>query len=343
MAIVGQSPEVVNIINVLNVHLKWKNLNGPPRGYQMYHPSSFGGCLRKAQYQRYEEQGLIKCEKEDLEPKSIRIFDTGHSMHARWGHYFEEIGVLRGVWECDNQCCGLWDDDGKYIGDRDSCPLVKDEHPGIIKESLKKPRIYGRANKLGVFKPKSCVCGNKKFRYHEITVEDKELNFHGHCDQILDFSNFDPSIYKSGNAVDVLFKVEDLPKNPFVLDMKSINSFNFKSKLEHGPSLIYKTQLVIYCNILNLDYGVLIYENKDDSSTKIYKVEKNVEMWNRIRKQAMDLEDMNSDQLLPPPRPTSKDDYDCRYCNFQSICHKSKIWEDPSLMQKRLKFYGILE
>jgi hypothetical protein len=61
--------------------------------------------------------------------------------------------------------------------------------------------------------------------------------------------------------------------------MKSINSFNFKSKLEYGPSLVYSTQLVIYCNILDLDYGILLYENKDDSSTKIYKVDRNPEMW----------------------------------------------------------------
>lgn len=336
---VAQSPEVVNIINVLNTHLKWKNVNGAPRGYQKYHPSSFGGCLRKAQYQRYEEQGLFKCEKEDIDPKTVRIFDTGHSMHARWSSYFEQIGVLRGVWECANPCCHLWDEDGNYSPDilqRDGLKVTE-----VIANF--KPRIYGLLDKIGCFKPKYCICGNKEFHYHEVTVSDKELNFHGHCDQILDFSNFDPSIYKTGNPVDILFKMEDLPKKPIVLDMKSINDFSFKSKLNEGPSLIYRTQLVIYCNILDLEYGVLIYENKNDSATKIYKIEKDVEMWNVIRKQALALNNMNSDQLLPPPRPTSKEDFDCRYCEYQSICHKSKIWQDPDLMQKRLKFYGILK
>jgi hypothetical protein len=336
---VAQPPEVTNVMNVLNTFLKWKNLNGPPRGYSSYHPSSFGGCLRKVQYQRYSDQGLITPDKGDVEPKTVRIFDTGHSMHARWSHYFAEIGVLRGIWQCANECCHLWDNDGNY-------------HPDILqRDGLKvpevvanfKPRMYGLDNKLGCFKPKECVCGNDKFHYHEITVQDKELNFYGHCDQILDFSKFDPAMFSQGNAVDVLFRVEDLPKKPIVLDMKSINSYSFKSKLENGPSLVYKTQLVIYSNILDLDYGILIYENKDDSSTKIYKVERNPEMWLKIKEQAYKLNEMSKDKLLPPPRPLSKDSYDCRYCEFQSICHSSKAWSDPDLMQKRLKFYGIIE
>lgn len=337
---VAQPPEVTNVMNVLNTFLKWKNLNGPPRGYSSYHPSSFGGCLRKVQYQKYSDQGLVTPDKGDIEPKTVRIFDTGHSMHARWSHYFAEIGVLRGYWSCNNPCCYLWDDSGKHVGMGDYPDPSKflDKRGGGGRS-----RFYGKDNKLGCFKPEVCVCGCEDFEYHEITVEDKELNFHGHCDQILDFSKFDPAMFSKGNAVDVLFRAEDLPKKPIVLDMKSINSFSFKSKLENGPSLVYKTQLVIYSNILDLDYGILIYENKDDSSTKIYKVERNPEMWLKIKEQAYKLNEMSKDRLLPPPRPLSKDSYDCRYCEFQSICHSSKAWNDPDLMQKRLKFYGIIE
>jgi hypothetical protein len=336
MAVVGQSPEVINILNVLNTYLKWKNLNGPPRGYESYHPSSFGACLRKAQYQRYTDRGLIKIQKEEIDPKTIRIYDTGHSMHARWAKYFEEIGVLRGVWHCTNPLCQIYED-SKQI--RTPLPLPS----AMESKEVPYPRIYGKGEKLGCFKPNVCICGCSDFEYHEITVEDRELNFHGHCDQILDFSQLDLSIFNKGNSVSVLFKPEELPKKPIVLDMKSINSFGFKSKLEDGPSLVYKTQLVIYCNILDLDYGVLLYENKDDSSTKIYKVDKNPEMWQYICKQANEMNAMVEDTLLPPPRPVSKEEYDCRYCEYQSICHKSKIWDDPELMQKRLKFYGVIK
>jgi hypothetical protein len=87
----------------------------------------------------------------------------------------------------------------------------------------------------------------------------------------------------------------------------------------------------------------LVYENKDDSSTKIYKIDRNPDMWNKIQEQAIKMNDMVAEQLLPPPRPVSKDEYECRYCDFQSMCHKSKVWDDPDLLAKRLKFYGILE
>lgn len=304
---VGQPAEVTNVMNVVNTYLKWKNMNGPPRGYLSYHPSSFGGCLRKAQYQRYTDMGLVKVDKEAAESKTIRIFDTGHSMHARWAKYFEDIGVLRGVWQCTNPDCKTY---------------------------------YGKEEKLGCFKPDKCKCGFHKFEYHEVTVHHDALNFHGHCDQILDFSKFDSNIFKQGNPVDVLYNDSDLPKKPIVLDMKSINSFNFKSKLEKGPSLVYRTQLVIYCNILDLDYGILLYENKDDCSTKIYKVDRNPEMWEVIKNQAEIMNGMVANTFLPPPRPISKTDSDCRYCEYQSICHNSRIWDDPDLEQKRVKFYG---
>ncbi len=338
-----QPPEVSNIMNVVNTWLQWKSINGPARGYSVFHPSAFGGCLRRMQYQKYAEMGFISVEEEIKDPKTIRIFDTGHSLHERWATYFEHIGVLRGVWECANECCGLWDNDGRYIGNKESCAFLQNDVPGVGKMLIPSPRVYGKENKIGVFKPEKCSCGSKNFTYHEITVEDKQLNFRGHCDQILDFSNFDPNRFKQGNPVDVLFRAEDLPKKPIVLDMKSINSFSFKNKLEHGPSLVYKTQLVIYCNILDLDYGVLVYENKDDASTKIYKVDRDVNWWNHIKRQASDMNEMVSDKLLPPPRPSSQNSSDCKYCEFQSICHKSKIWDDPALSDKRLKFYGLLE
>ncbi len=326
-----QPPEVTNIINVLNTYLKWKSLNGPPRGYEHYHPSSFGGCLRKAQYQRYAERGYINVQKEATDPRSVRIFDTGHSLHERWAKYFEEIGVLRGVWLCSNNFCRYWSDEGIYIGG------PKPDENGQINNLS--PREYGKGHRIGFFKPKSCICGCKDFIYKEIRVESKELNFRGHCDQILDFSSFDPDMFKTGNPVDYLFKKEDLPKKPIVLDMKSINSFGFKSKLDKGPSLVYRVQLVIYCNILDLEYGVLIYENKDDSSTKVYKIDRDPDMWKVIQEQAYKMNDMVDSKLLPPPRPLTRDDSECSYCDFKSICHKSAIWDDLDLAKKRSNFY----
>jgi len=330
-----QPKEVQAVSNLLNTFLRWKGINGPPRGYEIYHPSAFGGCLRKMQYQRYVERGKIEMKPSPFEAKTIRIFDTGHSMHDRWAKYWEDLGVLRGVWECTNPVCQFFDDESMQRRPTGASSLLEFSQ-------APKPRKYGLDNKIGCFKPKKCACGNKEFKYHEIMVVDEEMNFRGHVDQILDFSEFPGGKqFKEGNPVRVLFKDEDLPKKPFVVDMKSINSFGYKSKLESGAPFNYKVQVTIYIHLLDLEYGILYFENKDDSSTKLVVVERNDELWAKIKEQSIFMNEMADDLLLPPPRPKTKDSFECKYCDFRSICQKkSGIWDDPDLGNKRLAFYG---
>ena len=335
-------PEVQALSGVLNTFLRWKSLNGPPRGHEQFHPSAFGGCLRRMQYQRYAERGEIKVQQEAHEAKTVRIFDTGHAMHARWSKYWEDLGVLRGIWECINPCCRLWKDNGSP----DPAMMAPNaDAPNIltVNEFAKNypPRKYGLNDKLGDFKPEKCACGGTKFHYHELTVHDDALNFHGHVDQILDFSRFPGSkMFKQGNPVKVLFDDADLPKKPILNDMKSVNSFGFKSKLEHGAPFGYRVQVNIYIHILDLDYGLLYFENKDDSNTRVIHVERDAALWEKIKEQALMMQEMSVDLVLPPPRPDSKESYDCRYCEYQSICHKSDVWKRQDLDNLRRKFYG---
>ncbi len=329
----GEPTEVRAVQNILNAFLRWKNVNGPPRSHKVHHPSSWGGCLRKVQYQRYSETGNIEVDPESLEARTIRIFDTGHSMHDRWTKYWEDLGILRGVWQCTNPWCNT-KTNGKL--ERTSYGTLPKDY-----ESLP-PRKYGEDEKLGIFKPNECICGHTEFMYHEVTVEDKELNFYGHVDQILDFSNFEGTKrFKQGNPLKrVLFKDEDIPKKPILVDMKSINSFGYKSKLESGAPFGYRVQVNIYLHLLGLDLGILYFENKDDCSTKLISVQKNEAMWEKIKEQAATMDNMVEGLKLPPPRPVNKKSYDCNYCQFKPICHSSGIWNDPDLSAKKLRFYG---
>jgi len=321
-----QTPEVVNIINVVNTYLKWANKNEGPRNHQVHHPSAFGDCLRKMQYQRYAENGLIQADENNPEPQMLRIWETGHVIQSRWEKYFTEMGVLRGVWKCKNPICRRFDDDGKYLGEPED---------GKDRGS----RRHGLDEKIGSFKPDSCNCGSCEFEYHEISVVDEELNFHGHADCILDFSRFDPKMFEEGNPVKVLFKTDELPKKPIVLDMKTCNANKFRT-LGSGPSLTYEVQIKIYAHILDLEYGIIIYENKDTCATKIFQVDRDDKMWETIKVQAVTMNDMVDEKKLPPPRPEEQTSFSCRYCDFKSICHTSAVWDDPKLDEKRLKFYG---
>ena len=51
------------------------------------------------------------------------------------------------------------------------------------------------------------------------------------------------------------------------------------------------------------------------------------------------MHNMVKNRKLPPPRPDKKDCYECKNCDFRTICHNSKIWKDPQFHEKRNAFY----
>jgi len=318
-------PDVASIVGVVDTYLRWKNKNKDPRGYSKYHPSEFGKCLRKMQYMRFVDEGIIQKPEETFTSQQLRLFEKGHNMQARWTRYFDGIGILRGLWKCSNPLCRRFDDSGNYTGN-----FEKDNHS----------RIYGLDNPTGVFRPEKCVCGCTHFIYDEITVKDDVMNMYGHADLILDFSKFDPLVY---DDIVKNFNFEKLPQKSIVVDMKTIKAERYVELIDKGPDLGYLVQLTIYANLLDCEYGLLIYENKNDSSLAAYKVERNADTWFKaIRKQAEMMNQMAKDKKLPPPRPDRKTSYDCKYCIFKDKCHSSKLWNDEKLAQMRKDFYGVL-
>lgn len=324
------APETQSILELIDTYCRWRKNNEYPRGYKIYHPSAFGKCLRNMQYLRYSEDGLkgMVLPSEDFSGKQIRLFDKGNKMHSRWAQYFEEIGILRGIWQCANPACKYVDDNGSISG----VPLESIMH-------RERPRMYGKEETLGIFKPEKCICGCKDFVYHEVLVKREDLNMYGHADMILDFSNLDD---KKFNDVKVTFDMSAFPKKPIVVDMKTCNDFSF-SKLSSGPDLAYQIQLTIYANILDCEYGVLIYENKNNSEAKAFRINKNTETaFAEIERQAKTMDEMAKHHILPPPRPSSKDCYECKKCLFRGLCLNSSIWDDDNLNKLRKEFYGSL-
>ncbi len=290
---------------MMDCFLKWNNAKSSGgRSYSVFHPSAFGKCLRKMQYQKYSDDGLIPKPDVSPEPRMIRIFDTGHSMHSRWASYMEQLGILRGVWECSN--CG---------------------------------NLAGVEDQIGIFKPSECEkCSYNRWEYQEITVKDDDLNMYGHCDQVLDFSKIDNNFLSSDIGKEIGDMLSWLPPKPIIVDMKTIGK-NQWNKIDREAHFYYIVQLTIYLHILNLDMGIIIYERKDDSEVKMFRVERNEEMWSSIKHQAVTMRSMAEKRSLPPPRPESKSDYECKYCEYMEICHASPVWDNPKLNEIRLKFY----
>ncbi len=317
-------PEISNLMGFVDTYLRWKFEQGRGnRRYLRYHPSEWGKCLRKQQYLHYIELGFIKIDQPPIGSQLIRLFDKGHNMHTRWQQdYFNGMSILRGRWKCTNICCRFWDSNGKFKPDEDN---------------VGKPRIYGEDDLIGSFKPDVCACGNKKFKYMETPVESKELNFAGRADAVLDFSKFD---VKRFEGVRCNFNIKTLPIKPIVIDMKTISDYQWKGKLlKTGPHIEYIIQLIIYIHLLDCEYGIILYENKNTSSTLYCKVDRNEEMFETIKWQSKMMQQMDDRKLLPPPRPSQKNDKDCKKCEFSHICHGSLIWTDDDLEEKRKKFY----
>jgi hypothetical protein len=136
------------------------------RGYLHFHPSAYGGCLRKMAFQYHGETDERFRVDVPVDLKFQRICDSGHAYHHRMQRDLAVMGVLRGWWRCK------------------SCNL-----------------ILGKEDPLGIFLPEKCDCQKKEdkrkgidlFEYEEIyLVSDSKYNFKGNCDGIIEIEKGNP-------------------------------------------------------------------------------------------------------------------------------------------------------
>lgn len=325
--------EVTSMMNLIDTYIRWRTVVGRgDRSYDHYHPSEFGKCLRMQQYKHYAWKGLIEVTHPEPISEKHRLFDKGHNMHDRWSNYFDEIGnILLGRWRCKNPLCYMFDDNGQIK--KDYC--LED----IYKN--KKARIY--EGKDGpIFKPEKCVCGCRDFTYLETKVSAPELNIKGHSDIVLNCENLKEERFKE---VRISYNDKFLPKgkSKVVIDMKTCGSNAWKNQIiSKGAHKDYLIQLTIYIHILGCDYGIVAYENKDNSKMSWFHVPRNDVWWEVIQNQAKTMIEMAKEKKLPPPKYESKKNYACTYCDFKKLCHKSAIWDSPNLDNSRKNFYKCL-
>ncbi len=98
----------------------------------------------------------------------------------------------------------------------------------------------------------------------------------------------------SGRA-DFLLKHQDYDK--IGLELKSINDKGFEA-LKTRPKREHTVQLQIYLHILDLPYGVVLYENKNNQKLKAFGMLPDADIWAQIVKKCEDVMMM----LEPPSR-----------------------------------------
>lgn len=254
------------------------------RPYDVFHPSSWGTCVRQTAYEYYNYKNpfLVRTA-QDINPRVERIFDNGHGVHARWQKYLDDMAILRGQWKCKG--CGT---------------------------------ISGNGQKLGILNPAhdrgwACPCG---YRYREIRSQlneyvelevrsDPEFNFLGHCDAVVDLTGTE---FRRGKY------------DVFVVDFKSINDENFGS-LEK-PEYKHVVQVNIYMWLLGLDAAVVLYENKSAQTLKEFFVPRNEDMIRKIQSESLALMDLLKGNRIPKrPAGMSLTKEPCRWCQYSKFCY----------------------
>lgn len=155
----------VEVLRELIKQEHMSRIEGHERDYSYFHPSEFYQCVRKLAYKYYGVNGDRK-----IKPDLQRVFDNGDHMHFRYTKYFENIGILYGVWKCKNPLCG---------------------------------EKFGLDKKLGIPKPSdNCTkCGCSEYEYIEVSAEDEEHMMRGHIDGVLKIADeFCVIDYKSMHA-----------------------------------------------------------------------------------------------------------------------------------------------
>ena len=273
-------PQPVKLEGIVRPYMAKKALENPRR-FSYFHPSAWGQCLRKIAYQYYNDQKpFMQRTSQDVDDKSERIFDNGHSMHDRWSKYLDHTGVLRGAWRCTNPMCG---------------------------------KVYGSGEKHGVFNPSAapdwkCACGSpKRLAYQEIHLASgKKYNFEGHCDGVVDVRNTE--FAQNRPDIDI-----------FVVDFKSAKDETFceltEPKREHVVQVnIYMWMLDLNAAVVlyeNKDNQTLkeFFVPRDEKLIENIK-EKAVELQ----------EILAANKLPPKPPDFSRSKFPCCRCEFVRFC-----------------------
>jgi len=109
---------------------------------------------------------------------------------------------------------------------------------------------------------------------------------------------------------------------PYVLEIKSINSFAFK-KLE-SPKAEHLKQLMLYLHYFKINKGIFLYENKDSQELKEFVVNYNPDIAESVIKEFRILKHMIENDILPPI-PLRIEEWECRFCDYREECFKRRF------------------
>lgn len=128
----------------------------------------------------------------------------------------------------------------------------------------------------------------------EIDIPNKEI-VHGRADVIVNIDN-----------------------EPYVVEIKSINSAAFFKRNEPDPD--HYKQLQMYLHFFNIKKGILIYENKNTQELKEFTVEYDEKTVREILEKFEILKAQIQNNIVPPVNDV--EEWRCGYCPYAEECKK---------------------
>lgn len=104
----------------------------------------------------------------------------------------------------------------------------------------------------------------------------------------------------------------------YVLDIKSMNSMIFRSMEEPKPENVQQLQLYLY--YFKISKGILLYVNKDNLQLKEYIFNYNPEEAEMLINGMTFLRKQIDDNIIPKRLASYPSDWQCRYCQYKSVC-----------------------
>lgn len=172
----------------------------------------------------------------------------------------------------------------------------------------------------------------------ELKLKDADLRISGRSDAIIwnflkkegtvvpgdkEIELYKPITKEDGTEVEELV-YKGLASDVMIVEFKSIKSKNFEKYLpKTKPKREHEMQLQLYFYLTGIREGFVYYENKDTQEQRYYHVVYNQaivdEVVNDIR---FVISHIDAGTL--PPREFQPLDFQCRYCDFNSICYPKK-------------------
>jgi len=112
-----------------------------------------------------------------------------------------------------------------------------------------------------------------------------------------------------------------MEKENYVLDIKSINSYIFRTLKEPKEENVYQLQL--YLHFFNIKKGILLYVDKDQQEMKEFFVDYNEALCKDLMDKFHALKSQIEANVVPARLADYPKNWQCSYCQFKDVCKKT--------------------